>query len=131
MPVTRIFGSKSFTFGLIVRAFTSPEPLGQLRAPDWSLEMVGKPADKGSDATPLSDSTHEPRTASGEAHREGRAREGQARGPHDAERRAGPAGDAAHEGVQTAPPPPQADADAAAEARHSPSPGAEKMSAVK
>ena len=37
MPVMRMFGSKSLTFGLMVRAFTSPEPFGQLRG-----EVLGR-----------------------------------------------------------------------------------------
>ena len=63
MPVTRCLASKFFTFGLIVRVSISVAPLGKLRAPVGSLEIVMKPAANGSLATRFIDSNQLPTTA--------------------------------------------------------------------
>ena len=63
MPTMRWSLEKSFTLGLIVRALTSLRPLGYERAPDWSLEMVGKAVSNGLPAARLTLSTQSEKTA--------------------------------------------------------------------
>ena len=62
-PTMRNFLSKSLTLGLIVREFTSVEPLGKLRAPLTSFEMVMKPTESGSFAKRFIDATQLDTTA--------------------------------------------------------------------